>query len=193
MTEIVVTDLVPLRYRGQWQGLIAAMWSLGSVTGPVIGGAFAIVQWRWIFWINLPFIGISYVAVPLFLRLNIVPSSIAAKLRRVDWAGSFIFVASMTSFLIPLTWGGVMYDWSSWRTIVPLVMGALGILGFCLYEKYVATEPAIRLAIFRNRTANLAYFTTTLHGLILWCLLYCKFQPLLMLGVRVPTFYRPTF
>ena len=33
MTEIVVTDLVPLRYRGQWAGIIAAMWSIGSVTG----------------------------------------------------------------------------------------------------------------------------------------------------------------
>ena len=41
LTEIIVTDLVPLRYRGQWFGILGAMWSLGSVTGPVIGGAFA--------------------------------------------------------------------------------------------------------------------------------------------------------
>lgn len=41
LTEIVVTDIVPLRFRGQWFGIISAMWSLGSVTGPVIGGAFA--------------------------------------------------------------------------------------------------------------------------------------------------------
>lgn len=41
LTEIVVTDLVPLRLRGQWFGIISAMWALGSVTGPVIGGAFA--------------------------------------------------------------------------------------------------------------------------------------------------------
>ena len=41
LTEIVVTDLVPLRQRGQWFGIISAMWSVGSVTGPIIGGAFA--------------------------------------------------------------------------------------------------------------------------------------------------------
>lgn len=41
LTEIVVTDLVPLRVRGKWFGIISGMWSLGSVTGPVIGGAFA--------------------------------------------------------------------------------------------------------------------------------------------------------
>lgn len=41
LTEIVVTDLVPLRLRGQWFGIISGMWALGSVSGPVIGGAFA--------------------------------------------------------------------------------------------------------------------------------------------------------
>ena len=41
LTEIVVTDLVPLRLRGRWFGVISGMWSLGSVSGPIIGGAFA--------------------------------------------------------------------------------------------------------------------------------------------------------
>lgn len=41
LTEIVVTDLVPLRLRGQWFGIISAMWALGSVSGPIIGGALA--------------------------------------------------------------------------------------------------------------------------------------------------------
>ena len=41
LTEIVVTDLVPLRLRGQWFGFISAMWSVGSVTGPIVGGAFS--------------------------------------------------------------------------------------------------------------------------------------------------------
>ena len=41
LTEILVTDLVPLRLRGQWFGIISGMWSIGSVSGPIIGGAFA--------------------------------------------------------------------------------------------------------------------------------------------------------
>ncbi|KAI1614407.1 DNA repair protein RAD50 [Exophiala viscosa] len=182
MTEIVVTDLVPLRWRGQWAGVIAGMWSIGSVSGPIIGGAFADVQWRWIFWLNLPFIGIGGVMVPLFLRLNVIPQSIAAKLRRVDWIGSVLFVGSMTSFLIPLTWGGVMYSWSSWRTLVPLLVGALGLVGFCFFEAYVAAEPLLRLSVFSNRSANIAYATTTLHGMILWCILY--YQPLYFEAVK---------
>lgn len=40
LIEIVVTDLVPLRLRGKWIGIITGTWSLGSVTGPIVGGAF---------------------------------------------------------------------------------------------------------------------------------------------------------
>ncbi|RMD39615.1 hypothetical protein DV735_g5511, partial [Chaetothyriales sp. CBS 134920] len=182
LTEILITDLIPLRFRGQWAGLISGMWSLGSVSGPVIGGAFASVGWRWIFWINLPFIGVCFVLIPLFLRLNLVPSSIMSKLKRVDWIGTIIFVGSSVSFLIPLTWGGVMYPWSSWRTLVPLLVGAAGLAAFVLYEKFVAPHPSIPLSIFANRTTNTAFFTTVLHGILLWCLLY--YQPLYYEAVK---------
>jgi MFS family permease len=55
LTEIIVTDLVPLRERGKWIGFISMTWSIGSVTGPILGGAFAQkVSWRWVYWVNLP-------------------------------------------------------------------------------------------------------------------------------------------
>ena len=41
LIEIVVTDLVPLRLRGKWIGVVTGTWALGSVTGPIVGGAFA--------------------------------------------------------------------------------------------------------------------------------------------------------
>jgi hypothetical protein len=110
------------------------------------------------FYINLPFIGISVVMIPLFLKLNFVPSSLASKLRRVDWVGTVMFVGSTTSFLIPVTWGGVMYAWTSWRTLVPLVIGAVGLVGFVVWEMYGAAEPLIRLSIFGNRSASISYF-----------------------------------
>lgn len=155
---------------------------LAYSSGPVIGGAFAEVSWRWIFWINLPFIGVSYVIVPLFIRINALPASLMQKLKRVDWFGSFLFVASTTSFLIPVTWGGVMYDWTSWRTLVPLILGAVGMACFGLYERFVPAEPLLMASLFENRTINLGWFFAMLHGVILWCLLY--YQPLYFEAVK---------
>lgn len=37
MIEIVVTDLVPLRIRGQYYSFISSMWAVGSVAGPILG------------------------------------------------------------------------------------------------------------------------------------------------------------
>ncbi len=37
LTEIIVTDIVPLRERGKWFSLISAMWAVGSVAGPLVG------------------------------------------------------------------------------------------------------------------------------------------------------------
>ncbi|KAG8527144.1 uncharacterized protein KY384_008573 [Bacidia gigantensis] len=183
LTEILVTDLVPMRLRGSWFGIISGMWSIGSVTGPIIGGAFAQkVTWRWIFYINLPFIGIGVPFVYFFLKLNFIPQSMLTQLRRVDWVGSFLFIASSTSFLIPITWGGVNYAWDSWRVLVPLLLGVAGLAGFIAYEAYVAKEPLIRLGIFTNRTSAAAYFSTTIHGIILWCLLY--YEPLYYEAVK---------
>lgn len=182
LTEILVTDLVPLRYRGQWAGVIGGMWAIGSVTGPVIGGAFATVNWRWIFYINFPFIGFSYVMVPLFLRLSTPKGKFAEKIRRIDWTGSVLFVGSTTSFLIPLTWGGVMYPWTSWRTLVPLIIGIVGLIIFGVYERYVPAEPLLPASLFSNRTIVLGYLFAIIHGLILWCLLY--YQPLYFEAVK---------
>jgi MFS family permease len=41
LSEIIVTDLVPLRLRGQYFGIIGSMLSVGAVTGPLLGGGFS--------------------------------------------------------------------------------------------------------------------------------------------------------
>jgi MFS family permease len=41
LNEIVVTDLVPLRQRAAYFGILGGILALGTVSGPVIGGALA--------------------------------------------------------------------------------------------------------------------------------------------------------
>lgn len=108
----------------------------------------------------------------LFLKLKFIPSSLLEKLRRIDYIGTVIFVGSLSSFLIPLTWGGVIYSWSSWRTLVPLIIGVVGLAVFMFYEYRFATDPIIPPAIFQNLTATVTFIGTILQGLTLWCALY---------------------
>jgi EmrB/QacA subfamily drug resistance transporter len=185
LTEIILSDLVPLRERGKWFSLISAMWAVGTVFGPLLGGGFAQnVNWTWIFWINLPFIGVATPLVWFFLhiRRDSTNESMCTKLGRVDWIGLILLVVSLTGFLVALSWGGVQYPWKSWHTLVPLIVCAFG-LGLTLcYEYYIAKEPLIRLSVFANRTANLNYFGTVIHGLVLFCVLY--YLPFYYEGVK---------
>ena len=187
LQEVLVTDLIPLRERGKWFGVIGGMWAIGSVTGPIIGGTFAQrATWRWIFYINFPFVGIALPLVFFFIRLKFPLSSLSSKLRRIDFPGSTIFIASSTAILISISWGGITYSWSSWRTLVPLIVGLFGQGCFVLWEVFAVPrlgfDPLIPLVIFSNRTTTLAFFGTLVHGLTLWCLLY--YMPLYFEAVK---------
>ena len=73
---------------------------------------------------------------------------------------------------MPISWGGVLFPWSSFRTLVPLILGIAGGLAFVVYESFKAESPLIPMHIFANRTAAVNYFGTLVHGIVLWCLLY---------------------
>ncbi|KAF4841074.1 Efflux pump FUS6 [Colletotrichum siamense] len=173
LCEVIVTDLVPLSVRGQWFSLLSAVWSVGTVTGPLIGAGFAQnVTWAWIFWINLPIIAVGVVMIFFFLKQAKIPGDIAGKLARFDWLGSFLFTAGSTSFLFGISTGGVMYEWKSFRPLLPLVLGVFILVAFGVWELRFAKEPMIDKGIFNNWTMIANYIMTVFHGMILWSLLY---------------------
>lgn len=75
-----------------------------------------------------------------------------------------------------------MYDWTSWRTLVPLILGFVGLFAFVPYEYFVAPEPMVRLSIFSNWTSRIVYMQTFIHGIVLWGLLY--YGPIYFEGVK---------
>ena len=183
LTEIIITDLVPLRERGNFFALISIVWAIGSVGGPLVGGALGNVDaWDWIFFLNLPFVAIGFAGIIAFLRLGSRPRTFKQKIREVDYVGSVLFVASTTSLILAITWGGVMFDWSSWHTLVPLIVGIAGLVLFCLYEGLVAKYTLLPLALFKTPSTSLAYFVTFIHGIILWSVLY--YMPLFFEGAQ---------
>jgi hypothetical protein len=65
-----------------------------------------------------------------------------------------------------------MYNWSSWRTLVPLILGVFGLISFTIYSINISTEPLICHTLFNSPTVIVAYIETVAQGLIVWSLLY---------------------
>ncbi|KAI1504614.1 major facilitator superfamily transporter [Biscogniauxia marginata] len=173
LLEILISDLIPLAHRGTWFSINSVMWSVGTAGGPLIGAGFAQnVSWRWIFWINLPIVGIGMVFVTLFLKQAQVPGHVIHKLVRFDWLGAVLFSVSSAGFLFGITTGGVIFDWASYQVLIPIIAGLAGILCFVYWEFYFASEPIIEKQIFSTWTAKSTYIQTLLHGLVTWAALY---------------------
>ncbi|OJJ95793.1 hypothetical protein ASPACDRAFT_81835 [Aspergillus aculeatus ATCC 16872] len=183
LTGILIADIVPLSARAKYFGMLSAIWSLGTVVGPVIGGCFAEkVTWRWIFYINFPFIGIGAILVAWSSSARAGKQPFATQVRQIDFLGIALFIPSSAAFLIPLTWGGVLYAWDSWHTLVPLLIGCVGLCVFAVYEWRGARHPMIPPAIFQNRTALISFAGYAVVGLLVWCCLY--FLPLYYEAVK---------
>lgn len=175
MIELIVSDLVPLRERGAYMGVVFAVFSLGTALGPFIGGA--IVQhssWRWVFFINLPIAGAALVLHVLFLRVNYDrETTIVTKLKKIDYVGNGILIASVVAVLIALSWGGSKYTWSSYHVLVPLLLGVVGMAIFHWYETMPwVKNPTLPSRIFTRRTPAAALVIAFINFMLLFWAIY---------------------
>jgi hypothetical protein len=185
LSEIVVTDMTTLQERSLYLGLMAIPTAPGSVLGPTIGGVFSsLVTWRWLGWINLPLLAISFPLTAFFLRLRSLQHSPLSELRRLDWAGMFLFTAGIILFALPLSWAGNLYAWNSFRTLLPLMLGVAILSMFAFYESR-PIAPIMPYRIFNSKTASATLIGAFLHGASLYSLL--QWLPLLYQAVMAKT------
>ncbi|KAF2690571.1 MFS general substrate transporter [Lentithecium fluviatile CBS 122367] len=177
--DIIVCDLVPLRWRGQYLGPIVGAAGLGSTMGPVIGGALVKESWRWVLYITLPFSGLALVVMMFFMKLQYTPElSWRRRLMRIDIPGNALFVASVGAILVGLIMGGTIYPWKSYRVILPIAIGFAGWAAFSLYQLSPrwCPEPTIPPRLFNNRTSAIGFVLSFLSGMLLEWIVY--FYPL---------------
>nr|D2E9W8.1 RecName: Full=Efflux pump DEP3; AltName: Full=Depudecin biosynthesis cluster protein 3 [Alternaria brassicicola]ACZ57546.1 predicted MFS transporter [Alternaria brassicicola] len=115
------------------------VWGIGSVLGPVVGGAFAAssATWRWGFYVNLP-IGAAFAPVYflLFPSFDPYPSkTLAEKLRLVDWINAVIFLAGSACLTVVLTFGGVVYPFNSGTVIALWTVTGILLVAFIVLLK----------------------------------------------------------
>ena len=168
LNQVIFCDVVPLRYRPKYFAIVLGAWAVGTIIGPVVGGAFVEhATWRWCFYINFPFCGLGFILAIFFIRLSAVAKlSITEKLRQTDWIGSLLFLGSMTVFLIGLSWGGVQYTWKSVQTLAPLTLGLAGIVVFVAWQLWIRPRSLLPMSIFYCPSAILAFYCALVNGVV---------------------------
>ncbi|KAJ7131766.1 major facilitator superfamily transporter [Mycena crocata] len=147
---IIVANVVPLRKRPLFTGMVGSMFGIASVVGPLLGGAFTDkISWRWCFYINLPIGAVTLIVMMLFFKppAEIArghAASFAERFRKLDPWGTVIFVPAVVCLLLALQWGGTKYPWNSGRIITLLVIFGVFFLAFTviqILEQENATVP----------------------------------------------------
>ncbi|KAI9674805.1 MAG: hypothetical protein M1817_001709 [Caeruleum heppii] len=119
-------------------GYLGLMWGLGTVIGPIIGGAFAISRatWRWGFYINLVIGGLSF-PVYFFALPSFKPqptTKVMAELRRIDWIGAVLVMSAFVAGVMAISFGGTLYTWDSGQIIALFVVSGVLFIALALQQ-----------------------------------------------------------
>lgn len=156
----ILTDAFPTTQRGMAMGINMVAAIAGQFVGLVVGGLLADVDWRLVFWVNVP-VGV-FGTVWAYIKLREVGSRREA---RMDWWGNITFAAGLILVLIGITYGiqpsgGHTMGWSSPLVLAELFSGIALLALFVVIERRVA-EPMFDLRLFRIRAfvaGNVANF-----------------------------------
>lgn len=166
VASILMSDIVPIRTRGTWQGVMNIIFALGSATGGPLGGWLAdTVGWRWAFIGQAPLTLIAFLTVTFALHLpqaqikftGVITSrevaSVKTKLLRVDFPGAFTLVLAIFSFLLSLdlSINSIRFPISSPITLSILLGSVLLFVSFYHIEKSYSAEPFCPPGLVKRR------------------------------------------
>lgn len=142
--------------RGRAIAIWAGFSGLGVAIGPMTGG-FLLEHFSWhsVFWINIP-IGVA----ALVLGAMFVPTSRAARARRLDPLGAVLSIIGLASLLFGIIEGPAK-GWTHGTVVAGFVLGAVTLASFVAWE--LRTEhPMLDMTVFRNPRFTAASLTITL-------------------------------
>lgn len=122
----------------------------------------------------------------IFLRVHHRrDTSVIQRLKRIDFIGNGILIAGTTSMLISLTYAGTQRAWSSWQTLVPLLIGFASFFVFGAFEasRFAPAEPVMPPHLFSNRTSIIIAVNTFLYSAATYWVLF--FLPVYFQAVKL--------
>ena len=154
----IIADTFPAHARGRAYGMTSIGYNTGAVLGILLGGLIiTFVNWRYIFFINLP-IGVT----ALIMGVRVLRERSPRLARKIDFPGVALLGAGLLLLLIGLTNAtGAGFT----RTVVEMVVGgALVVVGFLAWERF-APAPLLDLRLLRRRVLTASVFAASLQAL----------------------------
>lgn len=165
LSQVIMAVIIAPRERGRYSGYLGAVFAVGTIGGPLIGGVIvdtAWLGWRWCFYVGVPFAIIAMIVLQKTLHLPVQRREVA-----IDWGGAVLITASVSLLLIWVSFAGDRYAWLSWQTGVMVGSALVLALLFVLVESR-AREPIVPLHLFRIRTLSLAVAASVLVGIAMF-------------------------
>jgi EmrB/QacA subfamily drug resistance transporter len=160
LATVLMADIISPRERGRYMGLLGGIMGLGMVGGPLLGGFITdSLNWRWNFFVGLPFAIAAIIVLQLTLHLP------KAKKHRVsiDYMGALTLSAGVALLLLWVTFANSSFAWLSWQTFVMVGISVV-LLGATVWIENHVAEPIIPMRLFRNRTFVLAVLASVAVG-----------------------------
>jgi MFS family permease len=146
----ILTDAFPASERGMAMGVNQIAGLAGSFIGLVLGGVLATIDWRWVFWINVP-IG-AFGTVWAYLQLRELGERHRS---RIDWLGNLTFAAGLGMVLTGITYGIRPYGGSNmgWANplVISMIAGGVGLLAVFAAIELRIPAPMFDIRLFRIR------------------------------------------
>jgi EmrB/QacA subfamily drug resistance transporter len=163
LVQVILSDLVSPRERGRYSGYLGAVFGVGTVAGPLLGGVLTdSAGWRACFYVGVPFAVAAFVLLQRTLHLPRRRREVS-----IDYWGATLLAGGVSSLLIWVTLAGQSFAWVSWQTDV-LVTGGFALIAAAVVVMRRVREPLIPLRLFRNRTVVLAVIASVAVGIALF-------------------------
>lgn len=152
----IITEVFPMSERGKALGLMGSFVSLGSITGPGVGGLILHqLHWSYIFWINVP-VGL----VTILIGQRYLPKDTVRSGKKIDVAGFVTFGVFIMSFF-----GGVFIGqeigFNHGLILGLMVVALISLVVFYRIEKRVE-NPLVHFSIFKNKMFTMSLLTASL-------------------------------
>lgn len=161
LAQVIMAAMIAPRERGRYSGYLGAVFALGTIGGPLVGGV--IVDTTWLGWRGCFYVGVPFAVLALVVLQKTLHLPTVRRRARVDWAGATLVTAAASLLLLWVSFAGGRYEWMSWQTAAMTGGAVVLAVAFVLVELRAA-EPIIPMRLFRNSTVTLATVASLMVG-----------------------------